>query len=254
MKFITILIICLISFFIKAESNYSVDLKTDLPIITTTFVFSYFAPKVVKTVPEPDIDKDDLNFIDRTVVGNYNPDIATYSDYLIGSLIGGVFLLNKLDTSWENYLAESTIMLETFLINNFITTIAKYSVRRPRPYLYRDGATEKELTSMKGNVSFFSGHSSNSFAMATAFATIFSKKFDKTWQKSIIWSVPMLIATTIALMRVEAGKHFYTDIFAGMLVGVSVGYLVPYLHETKKNPIMIGGDSKTVQISFGGSF
>ncbi len=254
MRFITILIICLSSFFIKAESNYFIDLKTDLPIITTTLVFSYFSPKVVTTVSEPNWNKEDLNFIDRSVVGNYDLDIATYSDYLIFSLIGGVFILNKLNTTWENYLIESTIILESFLINNFFTTVAKYSIRRPRPYLYQDGVTKEELTDPEGSVSFYSGHSSNSFAVATTFATIFSKKFEKIWQKSLIWGVPLSIATLIALMRVEAGKHFYTDILAGMLVGVSVGYLVPYLHETKKDPIIIGGDSKTIHISFGGSF
>ena len=40
----------------------------------------------------------------------------------------------------------------------------------------------------------------------------------------------MMVAATTANLRVRAGKHFYTDVIIGGIVGMSVGYLVPALH------------------------
>lgn len=40
----------------------------------------------------------------------------------------------------------------------------------------------------------------------------------------------LLMASAIGVLEVEAGYHHWTDIFAGALIGTSVGVLVPLLH------------------------
>jgi membrane-associated phospholipid phosphatase len=38
------------------------------------------------------------------------------------------------------------------------------------------------------------------------------------------------LSTAVALLKIEAGYHFWTDVAAGALVGASIGTLVPLLH------------------------
>jgi membrane-associated phospholipid phosphatase len=35
--------------------------------------------------------------------------------------------------------------------------------------------------------------------------------------------------------RILAGRHFYTDVAAGMAAGTAIGTLIPYLHERNKH-------------------
>jgi membrane-associated phospholipid phosphatase len=42
-------------------------------------------------------------------------------------------------------------------------------------------------------------------------------------------------------LRVEAGKHFYTDVLVGAVVGSAIGVAVPMLHRKKlKLPMGLG--------------
>jgi membrane-associated phospholipid phosphatase len=45
-----------------------------------------------------------------------------------------------------------------------------------------------------------------------------------------LWLGSEALAATTAVLRVEAGKHFWSDVAVGALVGSAVGYLVPQLH------------------------
>lgn len=105
-----------------------------------------------------------------------------------------------------------------------LTNLFKHSVLRLRPCytveiqdllrLVKDGCG--------GKYGFFSGHASNSFALAFYFALVFSS------QKKIC---PLLlsIAALIAYSRVYLGVHFPLDIVCGALVGISIASAVYFL-------------------------
>lgn len=252
------LLLFLFSINIFAKENYEINYNVDIPIILTSGIITYFPGLVNSKLPDymkdETFDKDDVNFIDRPVTNFYNPDFATASDYMITTLMVTPFIVNAFDNSLNNYLTESTIFLETILVNSALTTIVKYSVKRPRPFLYGDEANDEKRNESDSRLSFFSGHSSTSFAVAVSFASIYSKKVDETYQKVLIWTIPLLAASTIASFRVIAGKHFFTDVFAGMVVGSSVGYLVPYLHLKEDKTISAAGTRDSIFISYGGTF
>lgn len=44
------------------------------------------------------------------------------------------------------------------------------------------------------------------------------------------WMWRGCLAATTAILRVQAGKHFYTDILAGAVAGSAIGLLISYLH------------------------
>ena len=70
-----------------------------------------------------------------------------------------------------------------------------------------------------GRFSFFSGHASNSFALAVFFGTIL-----KSYSRLLPY-ILLIIAALIAYSRVYIGVHFPLDIFCGTLFGSFVGYV-----------------------------
>lgn len=116
--------------------------------------------------------------------------------------------------------AKSALLLFLFAvvlvaITDQITNAFKYGFERLRP-CYTAGIKDQMRWVKEGcggRYSFFSGHASNSFALATFFGFIFSK------HKRLL---PFLfgLAAAIACSRVYLGVHFPLDILCGSLFGI----------------------------------
>ena len=90
-----------------------------------------------------------------------------------------------------------------------LADLGKAIVHRHRPY-------EHQLGPSTSSWSFPSGHAATSFACATVLSAYAPR-----------WRVPFfLLATLIALSRLYNGVHYPTDVLAGALLGVLVGWLV----------------------------
>jgi membrane-associated phospholipid phosphatase len=76
------------------------------------------------------------------------------------------------------------------------------------------------------NASFPSGHSINTFALASVFA---HEYHNKTWVKVLAYTY----ATTVALSRLAANKHFPGDTLAGGAMGWFIG---DYVYARRHNP------------------
>jgi len=122
---------------------------------------------------------------------------------------------------------------QTIAINGLLAQAAKHLVQRPRPYLYNDSAAaraygrEHRADSRK---SFYSGHAALSFGAAVSGAYLLGAADEHPTARRIAWGAGIAVATTTAGLRVRAGKHFYSDVVVGALIGSAVGYLVPALH------------------------
>lgn len=68
-----------------------------------------------------------------------------------------------------------------------------------------------------GKYGFFSSHSSNSFVIATFSYLLLKEK--KSYLLLFVW------ASLVAISRVYLVKHYFTDIIAGAIFGVLIGYL-----------------------------
>jgi len=111
-------------------------------------------------------------------------------------------------------------------------------VQRPRPYTYNSHEKIQRFTEKEGKdscLSFFSGHSSLSFSAAVAGSYLFALSSRDNQARAVIWGVELALASATANLRVRAGKHFYSDVIVGALVGSAVGFAVPYLHEDSSN-------------------
>jgi undecaprenyl-diphosphatase len=92
-------------------------------------------------------------------------------------------------------------------------------------------------------LSFFSGHAATTAALFTTATYLAFARSPGTIRP---WLTLALGATVTALTdvgRVQAGKHFPTDVIAGSLAGIGVGIIVPHLHRsdaTTRRPVWIG--------------
>ncbi len=187
-----------------------------------------------------------INGLDRTVIGNHSEAAATVSDVGLAAAIALPFALDLGDVliqrardrsasrsrhlrSWGK---DVVVLLETFAVTYAATNVVKFAVKRPRPYSY--DPDDVEATENDARLSFFSGHASMSFAMATSYAYLFQTRHPGSRWVAPVWVLGMGVATTTAVMRVEAGKHFWTDIMVGAVAGAAVGLLVPALHRSER--------------------
>lgn len=133
-------------------------------------------------------------------------------------LILWFFLAYK--SSWKSatYLLLFTGLL--ILCTDQLTNLFKVQVGRLRPCYNPELQALVRLVkpSCGGRYSFFSGHASNSFALALFFGGIVKKHF------RFIPYFLLFIAALIAYSRVYIGVHFPLDIFCGAIVGSLMGW------------------------------
>ncbi len=177
----------------------------------------------------------DINAFDRLRMGKYSAGLSATSDvFLLGmaSLPAGFLFDSK---SNNDIVTIASMYFETMLIAGAIPYITKGSVQRFRPYTYEEDLEFSIKEDAEGRRSFFSGHSATSFASAVFLSKVYSDYFPDSKYIPYIWAGSLLLATTVAIMRIESGKHFLTDVITGAIFGSLVGYIVPELHKIKNN-------------------
>src|SRR6059058_3168029 len=78
-----------------------------------------------------------------------------------------------------------------------------------------------DLHAAGDNLSFFSGHATLAFALATSAGTVASMRHHRL--APVMWAVGLLLATTGGYLRIAADRHYATDVLTGALVGSAVG-------------------------------
>ena len=185
------------------------------------------------------LDRGTVNAFDRGATWNWSPDWQNVSDWTRDGLVvaaGAVtFVPVLLDGRWSEAATLGVIFAETAAFTIGVTNLAKVATRRERPYLYNDALSVEERIAEagdtgEGSLSFFSGHASLSFAAATLLSTTYSDMHGPGTWSTVVWASSLGAATLVSVARVEAGKHFPTDVLVGAVVGGAIGHLVPRLH------------------------
>ncbi len=110
-----------------------------------------------------------------------------------------------------------------------LNSIAKVSFARERPFVHALPEDQKASTPSPGdnNVSFFSGHATWTFALATSAGTVASMRGYRL--APVVWSVGLMLATSTSYLRMAGDKHYFTDVLGGALVGSAVGVALPLI-------------------------
>lgn len=168
------------------------------------------------------------------------------------------------DDASKHYPLDLLLVLEAATASTLVNEIVKFSVARERPFVHVLPEEEKPKQShfSDNNLSFYSGHTSLSFAIATASGTIASLRGYRL--APMVWSTLVPIAAFTGYLRIAGARHYFTDVLSGALLGGAIGALVPLLFHGRTgenasspgelSPPGPGASSRTMQISFGAAF
>ena len=211
------------------KSVYEIHPLLDGAILGSTLLTNAIATAQASRWIKPSCpcDPNEVNAFDRHVIGNNSSFTNTVSDVTVGlSVLAPIALDWKDQGSSHEFLEDALVYAETLSVSGALVTVAKYTAQRPLPVVYAGQAPE--LNDQPGGYrSFYSGHTTLAFsALSAASMTLNLRYHLGAWP----WIVTGAIGTSVAIERVLAGRHFYTDVIVGALMGTGVGILVPYFH------------------------
>lgn len=109
-----------------------------------------------------------------------------------------------------------------------LNQLVKYAVGRERPFVRHGNWREPDRRpDPDDNLSFYSGHSSLAFALATSAGTVSSLRGYRSapW----VWGAGLSAAAAVGYLRIAGDMHYLTDVVTGAAVGSAIGLAVPRL-------------------------
>jgi membrane-associated phospholipid phosphatase len=244
-----VILLAVVPGLVRAGDNHSPfawDPKVDIPI-TLGAALAGLVPDLLKDeLAGPwcgvGCDPKNINGLDRSVVKNHSELSAHFSDglaytsLLLPHVVGFVDVLASTpEDGWGGYGKDTVVILETLSINYLLNNVVKFAVRRPRPYVYNSDFSIEERTKSDAALSFYSSHTATSFSMATATSYIYTLRHPDSPMVIPIWIGTHALAAVTGFLRVQAGKHFWSDVLVGAAVGSAIGLVVPVLHKTSES-------------------
>ncbi len=155
--------------------------------------------------------------------------------------ITGLVILSTLPDK-KIFFTNGVIYAEGALLTLGITEVLKSTVSRIRPYAYNTNYSDAYRLYKDPSSSFPSGHTSS-----TAYNCFFAARLindyyldnDQTGLKMATWGAAAAVPLVVGYLRTAAGKHFYTDVAAGYVLGAGIGLLLPELHEMEKIDLVV---------------
>ncbi|MEO6420397.1 MAG: phosphatase PAP2 family protein [Polyangiaceae bacterium] len=167
------------------------------------------------------------------------------SDVLLSLSMTGPFLIDAMVVAWwyrgnkEVAKEIALIDLETLAVVGAVQGLTSALTGRERPYVQTCGkglpADSLDCQTFGQNRSFFSGHTSLSFASASLVCThhmnldLFSGPTDE-----LACISSYAAAATTGMLRIASDQHYASDVITGALIGTGIGLGLPYLLHYRK--------------------
>lgn len=235
MRYLILLLI--FPFSIQAQTPYNLQTGRELGILGGGAGLSGFSVYLdLKTrILSPEeiraLDANTIPGIDRWSVNYYSLAAQKASDRaLLGSFAFPSMLFFS-EAGRRDAGKVGLMQLQTLLLNYGLTNVTKTLVKRPRPYLYNNDVPLELKLKRSARYSFFSGHTSMAAANSFLTAKIYDDLYPDSDATPFIWGLAALVPAYTGLKRIKGGKHFFTDVLVGYLVGAGVGILIPAIHK-----------------------
>lgn len=234
------------------DATFRYDLRIELPIIgvglgawiATEIAKPQLAPEPCRICERAADGTDQLNGFDagvRSLLRAERSDIpGRLSDVTAFGLtpvlmVGLGAIANYYQGSPKQGLVDLLMVMESTVLAVDVNQLVKFAVGRERPFVHVLPEAEKTQggNAADNNLSFYSGHTTMAFALATSAGTVASLRHYRL--APLIWAIGMPLATLAGLMRISADRHYATDVLTGMAVGSAMGFLGPWLHR-KQGP------------------
>jgi len=235
---------------VENPHHYEISVRLDFPLllgITLTSALGVYQYYGMERRSADDLRaKSDFLPWDRPFVGHYSEWATNVSHY---SAVLGVAPLALAGYSWykgdadaHDFGAFTLMFTEAIALQNALNQIVRSSQLWPRPYIYAErgkGAEKAKEARGEAYGSFYSGHASAAFTVATFTGEWFSEIYPNSKYKTLVWATSYTLAAGVGILRVMAGKHYPSDVIFGALMGTGVSFGVLKLHEFCKKKIAI---------------
>ena len=215
-------------------SPYRFRLGLDLPLVglslagASAVLVPPAAPSCLPRCEPPS----GMNDLDRRVLGNYSTAAHTAADIVVAALLVVPHAVNLATVDRRSWLEDAALSAEAVLLAQGLTQVVKLASARPAPIVYDEAVPLEERTSRDALRSFWSGHTATAFSAATSFAVSYWIRNPRDPWRWVVLATLESAALAVGLLKLRAGYHYPSDVFAGAALGVSVGVLVPTLHRT----------------------
>jgi len=125
-----------------------------------------------------------------------------------------------------------------------VNQLVKFAVGRQRPFVhYGNYPDPGRPPDPDDNLSFFSGHTTFTFAVVSAAGTISDLRGYKgtPW----VWGVGLTLATATGYFRIAGDKHYLTDVLVGAGTGLAAGIAIPRLMHPRESSAGAGSGAAT---------
>ncbi len=147
--------------------------------------------------------------------------LAITNKFIFGSILGVllIFLFQK-KFGWKGVLLLMVVCALMITFTDQITNVFKRGFERSRPCGNLDIVDQMRFIAVRcGKYGFFSGHSSNSMAVA-----IFGGLLLRQHYKNLIYLL-IIVSFIVAYSRIYLGVHYPLDIVCGLTFGAISGFL-----------------------------
>jgi membrane-associated phospholipid phosphatase len=124
------------------------------------------------------------------------------------------------------------IDIEALALTGLTTTLVQRTAGRARPFIRHCASDPRECGSNANdrNTSFVSGHASVAFTAATTLCMQHARLSLYGAADKAVCPIALAVASTTAVLRIVADKHYASDVLAGAAIGAALGASVNALH------------------------
>lgn len=136
------------------------------------------------------------------------------------------------DRAIGRFPVDALLITEATVLAADLNQLAKFAFARERPfvhYLPRAPDAIRALTDSPSddNLSFFSGHTTLAFAVATSAGMVNTLRGYRL--APLVWGAGLTMAVTVGYLRIAADKHYFSDVMTGAVVGSIMGIGIPLI-------------------------
>ena len=197
-------------------------------VVSETLLKSQLAPASCRWCDDNAMDRavrDALRWDDREAA-HLGSNVTSYL-LAPASALGFTALAALHDGRKDALAGDALIVLEATILAVDLNQLVKFVVGRQRP-LVRAGV---DYPADDANLSFYSGHTTLAFVLATSSATVASMRGYR-WAPWI-WGTGLTVAAASGYLRLAADRHYLSDVVVGAVIGSAVGIAVPYFFHRK---------------------
>jgi membrane-associated phospholipid phosphatase len=154
---------------------------------------------------------------------------------VIGFAIGPALILGAdlvaahHDRAWRGFFVDALLVAEAATVASDVNLAVRFGVGRQRPWAWdatQTGQAAQAASTRDANMSFYSGHATMMFAVATSAGTISAMRGYR-WTP-LVWIVGLPLALVTSYLRIASDDHWMSDVLIGIGAGSAMGFAIPY--------------------------